>query len=196
MSAQNHLFLRFLKALREGVSDNSNDFHNFVFSNSVGRTVASRHVVIRDFIEKNHSIIFFSDLRSPKVHSILENKSTACVFYSKRAEFQIRASTISQILKDKALVDSYWESVPNPARKSYLTVKSPSSKSNERTDGLPKNFNSFEKATCSKGKARQNFCVIENVITELDLLTLSPRGHSRAKFTFEKNSVQMNWLVP
>ena len=66
MSTQHPLFLRFLEALREGVSDKSSDFHNFAFSNLTDGRVASRHLVIRDFIEKNCSIIFFLTLGALK----------------------------------------------------------------------------------------------------------------------------------
>ena len=196
MSTQHPLFLRFLEALREGVSDKSSDFHNFVFSNLTDGRVASRHLVIRDFIEKNFSIIFFTDLRSPKVHSILEEKSTTCVFYSKEAELQIRALTFSRMIKDDSVVDSYWESVPVFSRKAYLTLDPPSSKSDERTDGLPEQYERYANSLSYTSKARKNFCVVENVIRELDLLSLSSKGHNRAKFTFQQASIQMDWLVP
>ncbi len=196
MSTQHPLFLSFLKALREGVSDKSSDFHNFVFSNLLDGRVASRHLVIRDFIEKNCSIIFFSDLRSPKIHSILEEKSTTCLFYSKKAELQIRALTFSRIIKDNSLIDSYWESVPIFSRKAYLTLEPPSSKSDEKTDGLPEQYERHANSLSHTSKARKNFCVVENVITELDLLSLSSKGQSRAKFTVQQASIQMDWLVP
>ncbi len=196
MSTQHPLFLSFLKALREGVSDKSSDFHNFVFSNLLDGRVASRHLVIRDFIEKNCSIIFFSDLRSPKIHSILEEKSTTCLFYSKKAELQIRALTFSRIIKDNSLVDSYWETVPIFSRKAYLTLEPPSSKSDEKTDGLPEQYERHANSLSHTSKARKNFCVVENVITELDLLSLSSKGQSRAKFTVQQASIQMDWLVP
>ena len=196
MSTQHPLFLRFLEALREGVSDKSSDFHNFAFSNLTDGRVASRHLVIRDFIEKNCSIIFFSDLRSPKIHSILEEKSTTCLFYSKKAELQIRALTFSRIIKDNSLIDSYWESVPIFSRKAYLTLEPPSSKSDEKTDGLPEQYERHANSLSHTSKARKNFCVVENVITELDLLSLSSKGQSRAKFTVQQASVQMDWLVP
>tara|TARA_B100000029_G_scaffold331077_1_gene323344 strand:+ start:276 stop:866 length:591 start_codon:yes stop_codon:yes gene_type:complete len=196
VSTQHPLFLSFLKALREGVSDKSSDFHNFVFSNLLDGRVASRHLVIRDFIEKNCSIIFFSDLRSPKIHSILEEKSTTCLFYSKKAELQIRALTFSRIIKDNSLIDSYWESVPIFSRKAYLTLEPPSSKSDEKTDGLPEQYERHANSLSHTSKARKNFCVVENVITELDLLSLSSKGQSRAKFTVQQASIQMDWLVP
>ena len=196
MSTQNPLFLRFLEALREGVSDKSSDFHNFVFSNLTDGRVASRNLVIRDFIEKNFSIIFFTDLRSPKVHSILEDKSTTCVFYSKEAELQIRALTFSRMIKDDSVVDGYWESVPTSSRKAYLTLESPSSISDERTDGLPEQYERYANFLSYTSKARKNFCVVENVIRELDLLSLSSKGHNRAKFTVQQGSIKMDWLVP
>ena len=126
----------------------------------------------------------------------MEEKSTTCLFYSKKAELQIRALTFSRIIKDNSLIDSYWESVPIFSRKAYLTLEPPSSKSDEKTDGLPEQYERHANSLSHTSKARKNFCVVENVITELDLLSLSSKGQSRAKFTVQQASVQMDWLVP
>ena len=97
---------------------------------------------------------------------------------------------------DNSIVDSYWENVPIFSRKAYLTLDPPSSKSDERTDGLPEQYKRHVHSLSQTSNARKNFCVVENIISELDLLSLSAKGHSRAKFTVQPDSIQMNWLIP
>ena len=196
MYLRHPLFLKFINALKEGCSEKSSEFRNFAFSNSSGEKVSSRIVVLRDFIEKNNTILFFSDLRSPKIKAILKKKATTCLFYSKKVELQMRVTTSSQLITEKDLVDKYWETVPIISRKAYLTIKPPSSNSEVRTDGLPDEFLANASSHSNAKKARENFAVVENIIKEVDVLSLSSNSYSRAKFVFQKDKIDMTWLVP
>ena len=56
--------------INRGVKEGKDDFHTMVFSNLRHGKVESRCVVLRDFNKANKTLVFNSDVRSPKVSAI------------------------------------------------------------------------------------------------------------------------------
>ena len=75
------LYLETINLLANGASSRTSEFHQFVFSSLNVDQVQSRYVVLRNFIEEDHNLIFFTDKRSPKVNAILKNSRTEFLFY-------------------------------------------------------------------------------------------------------------------
>ena len=67
MSVHHPLFFKLVKALKDGCSEKSNEFRNFVFSNSSSKKISSRIVVLRDFIGTNNSILLFRIREVPRL---------------------------------------------------------------------------------------------------------------------------------
>ena len=65
------LYLETINLLANGASSRTSEFHQFVFSSLNVDQVQSRYVVLRNFIEEDHNLIFFTDQRSPKVNACL-----------------------------------------------------------------------------------------------------------------------------
>ena len=193
MSKHHQIYTNALNFLTDAVSNRSSEFRNFVFSNLNKGKVESRYIVLRDFIEEDHNLIFFTDKRSPKLISILKNNKTMCLFYSNTQKIQLRVKTESFILNNQDLIRKYWDEVPLKSRKSYSTKLPPSSFSNFETDGLKKgmNFNSID-----YWESFKNFSVVENYIKEIDFLSLNPEGHKRARVSFNHKKVIIDWLIP
>ena len=76
------LYLETINLLANGASSRTSEFHQFVFSSLNVDQVQSRYVVLRNFIEEDHNLIFFTDQRSPKVNAILKNCRTESVSYT------------------------------------------------------------------------------------------------------------------
>ena len=91
---------------------------------------------------------------------------------------------------------SIGERSPIISMKAYLAMKPPSSNSEVRTDGLPKEFLANASSNSNTKRARENFAVVENIIEEVDVLSVSSNAYSRAKYVFQKDQIDMIVLVP
>ena len=187
---RNHLiYLKIIDLLKDGAFNRSSGYHTFVFSSLSLKEVQSRYVVLRNFIEKNHNLIFFTDKRSPKVKSIAKNNLTECLFYDKFKKIQLRIKTKSFILRDKTEIRKYWNKVPLTSRKSYSTKLAPSS-----IIDIENKFN--EKEFLSDENVFLNFCVVENYIREIDFLSLITDTHERMKIIIENKQIKIKELTP
>ena len=187
---RNHLiYLKIIDLLKDGAFNKSSGYHTFVFSSLSLKEVQSRYVVLRNFIEKNHNLIFFTDKRSPKVKSITKNNLTECLFYDKFKKIQLRIKTKSFILRDNIEIRKYWDKVPLTSRKSYSTKLAPSSTVDTENKCNEKNY-------LSDKNAFSNFCVVENYIREIDFLSLITDTHERMKIMIENNQIKIKELIP
>ena len=186
-------YLETINLLTNGAFSRTSEFHQFVFSSLNVDQVQSRYVVLRNFIEKDHNLIFFTDKRSPKVNAILRNSETECLFYDKLKKIQLRIKTQSYILHDKKKIGEYWEKVPLVSRQSYSTKLPPSTViKGEQID--PSNGLSFEEDNYEKSFF--NFCVIENYIKEIDFLALTSSPHKRIRITINNTKIIIQDLIP
>ena len=189
MKRNHQIYLKIMDLLKDGAFNRSSGYHTFVFSSLSLKEVQSRYVVLRNFIEKNHNLIFFTDKRSPKVKSIIKNNLTECLFYDKFKKIQLRIKTKSFILRDNTEIRKYWDKVPLESRKSYSTKLAPSS-----TIDTKNKCN--EKEYLSNKNVFSNFCVVENYIREIDFLSLITDTHERTKIIIENNQIKIKELIP
>ena len=187
------LYLETINLLVNGASSRNSEFHQFVFSSLNVDQVQSRYVVLRNFIEEDHNLIFFTDQRSPKVNAILKNCRTECLFYDNVKKIQLRIKTQSYILHDKKKIREYWEKVPLVSRQSYSTQLPPSTViKGEQID--PSNVLSLEEDHNEKSFC--NFCVIENYIKEIDFLSLTSSPHKRISIAIDNTKIIIQDLIP
>ena len=187
------LYLEIINLLANGASSRTSEFNQFVFSSLNVDQVQSRYVVLRNFIEKDHNLIFFTDKRSPKVNAILKNSRTECLFYDNVKKIQLRIKTQSYILRDKKKIREYWEKVPLVSRRSYSTKLPPSTViKGEQID--PSYGLSFEED--NNEKSFFNFCVIENYIKGIDFLSLTSLPHKRISITIGNKKIIIQDLIP
>jgi len=187
------LYLEIINLLANGASSRTSEFNQFVFSSLNVDQVQSRYVVLRNFIEKDHNLIFFTDKRSPKVNAILKNSRTECLFYDNVKKIQLRIKTQSYILRDKKKIREYWEKVPLVSRRSYSTKLPPSTIiKGEQID--PSYGLSFEED--NNEKSFFNFCVIENYIKGIDFLSLTSSPHRRISITIDNTKIITQDLIP
>ena len=187
------LYLETINLLANGAASRTSEFHQFVFSSLNVDQVQSRYVVLRNFIEEDHNLIFFTDKRSPKVNAILKNRRTECLFYDNVKKIQLRIKTQSYILHDKKKIREYWEKVPLVSRQSYSTQLPPSTViKGEQID--PSNVLSLEEDHNEKSFC--NFCVIENYIKEIDFLSLTSSPHKRISITIDNTKIIIQDLIP
>ena len=80
-----------------GVKDSKHAFHQGVFATAQDSLIQQRYVVLRRWVLARRSLIFHTDIRSPKVKAIQQNPKTSFIFYSKNDRLQLRFECVSHV---------------------------------------------------------------------------------------------------
>eukprot|EP01048_Picozoa_sp_COSAG05_P024953 COSAG05_NODE_6118_length_1019_cov_1.235870_1_plen_116_part_10 len=80
-----------------GVKDSNHAFHQGVFATAQESLIQQRYVVLRRWVLARRSLIFHTDIRSPKVKAIQQNPKTSFIFYSKTDRLQLRFECVSHV---------------------------------------------------------------------------------------------------
>ena len=110
--------------LANGAKDRTHAFHTPVFSNNIENNLTeSRVVVLRKFDENLLKLNFHTDMRSPKIKSLLKNYNSFFVFYDPKIKIQLRIKTQSIVNNKNNVTKISWEQTRLFSRKCYLTKK-------------------------------------------------------------------------
>ncbi len=185
-----------LNMINRGVREGKDDFHTMIFSNLQDNKVESRCVIVRDFNEETKTLVFNTDVRSPKVEAIKRNPETSCLFYHFKDKTQLRISTYSTVHVNDNVHDDSWRKTAISSRKCYLTKYRPSTVIETMDDGIPEHLRAKIPTLEESEFGKINFAVISNKIISIDWLYLSSKGHQRARYNFSDNVVKKSWLAP
>ena len=182
--------------INRGVKEGKDDFHTMIFSNLQDNKVESRCVILRDFNKETKTLIFNTDVRSPKVEAIKLHPETNCLFYNFKDKTQLRISTYSTVHINDDVFDNSWKKTAISSRKCYLTKYAPSELIESMDDGIPEHLFAKIPSLEESESGKVNFAVISNKIISIDWLYLSSKGHQRARYDFSKQEVKKSWLAP
>ena len=182
--------------INRGVIEGKDDFHTMVFSNLQNNKVESRCVILRDFNEETKTLVFNTDVRSPKVEAIKQNPETSCMFYHYRDKTQLRIATYSTVHVNDDIHEKCWKNTTVSSRKCYLSKYRPSTLIETMDDGISDHLVGKIPTPEESELGKVNFAVIRNKIISIDWLYLSSKGHQRARYDFFDNSVKKSWLAP
>ena len=182
--------------ISRGVKEGKDDFHTMMFSNIQNNRVESRCVILRHFDKENKTLVFNTDIRSPKVEAIRKNPETHCLFYHFQEKTQLRVSTHSTIHYNDELHRAGWKNTAISSRKCYLTKYAPSQGIEKMDDGIPSHLLAKIPKADESELGKINFAVITNKIMSVDWLYLSSSGHKRARYEFNDGSINKAWLAP
>lgn len=153
-----------------------------------------RIVVLRGAFRDKNILRFHTDIRSPKVSSLKENKKIYFVFYSKKRKIQVRAEGVAVVNFNNTITKDAWEKTQIISRKCYLSSQAPGEFLEESVSNLSKDFESNLPTKEESEIGYKNFCVIESKIKTFEWLYLASQGHRRAKFDLAKNNSV--WMMP
>lgn len=108
-----------------------NNFHFPVIGSINENEIELRTVVLRDFIENNNTLVFYTDFRSPKINQIKNNPIVSFLFYDGVLKEQLRIKSKSTIHHKNDISLKYWEKIKPENRRDYGSKQSPSSASND-----------------------------------------------------------------
>jgi len=191
------IFNNIKELLTIGAKNRNHAFHTPIFSNyNDKKFINSRVVVLRKFNQKNLTLNFHTDYRSPKIEDLNNNSQSNFVFYDATIKTQLRIETLTKIhYKDNMALEA-WQQTRLFSRKCYLSQNAPSSITGKAYDGIPEHLKGIDPTKSESEKGYKNFSVIENVIQNIDWLYLASSGHRRIKIDVRNGKSKFEWLIP
>ena len=167
--------------MKRGVSDPKSAARNPTFATiSKDSYPAMRTVVLRSAERMENCLEIYTDIQTDKVIALKNNNCAALHFWIPKAQFQIRASVLVDILKGSK-AQAAWNKVPLKGRVSYGSIPRPG-------------FEIESPFDYKKISAQDNFAVLKCEINELDLLFLGDK-HQRAVYK-KKDYWGATWVAP
>ena len=170
------------KLLEMGVSIAKHPFHQFSMATKKNDDIEQRTVVLRKWVLKRRTIMFHTDVRSPKVSQIKSNPLCSILFYSNPDKLQLRFKCHAHIHYKNRLSNYMFNQTTSNQRDCYEWQHAPSTK----FDYSSKRQFKLHASDPLDAPAIDNFCVCVCNFNDLDLLYLSGKGHIRIKYEWDR----------
>ncbi len=148
---------------------------------------AARSVILRKVLPAQRQLVFFTDSRSEKMQHIARCEQVALLFWNPQHNLQLRATGLAAAEQDPARIESYWQSIPDHARRDYGSTDAPGVVLADPGQG------GYDLAV-----ARRHFVVLNVVVDLIDSLKLARDEHMRQRFEWSASTQvwQQARLVP
>ena len=190
------VYLKIWNLLEDGLADRNAPFHIPIFICGKNESFDGRIVVLRGVSKKDKKIWFHSDIRSNKIKLLKTNPLSSLLFYDKSEKIQLRIFCSSKINYQNEITEKSWKKTAHMSRQCYLGEEGPGSISKIPTSGLTKNVDNFKYTIEESEIGYKNFCLVENFINSIEWLYLAAKGHRRAFFKLNNNSIEKKWINP
>ena len=190
------VYSRIWKLLNSGLLNRDAPFHIPIFICGKENSFDGRIVVLRGVNEKEKKIWFHADVRSNKVKILKYSPRATFLFYDKIEKVQLRISGETKINYQNDTTEKSWKKTAHMSRQCYLGDKAPGSDFSTPTSGLTEDVDNLKYTIEDSEIGYKNFCVIETFIKSIEWLYLAAKGHRRAYFSLQNNSLEKKWLIP
>jgi hypothetical protein len=181
--------------LADGAASSRSPYHLAAVATLNGSGPDVRTVVLRVADAASRSLIFHTDLRSPKVAHVEAAQSLAWLFYDPSRKVQIRARGRASVHRDDDVAQERWRASSALSRRCYLGAR-PGSASPTATSGLPAHLAHRAPGGEESEAGRDNFAAVRCEVDELDWLHLHVHGHRRARLRYRDGGWQARWVAP
>ncbi len=185
--------------LTRGVADRKSPLHTpTVATIGADGSPLARVVVFRKFLPEERSLIFHTDLRSPKIVELRADSRISWLFYHPNEKMQFRIAGQATIHDDEndALKLKQWQATRAFGRRCYMGA-APSRTAAEATSGMPAEIETREPTIEESEIGFPNFAVVSTKIISIDCLELYVTGHRRSLFNWRENDkLETEWLTP
>lgn len=146
----------------------------------------ARTMVLRAVDPQAGMIGFYTDRRAAKVAMMIADPRVAIVGYEPVSRIQLRLQGRASVATSGDNVDSAWSAIGEDGRDAYRAVPAPGSPIEQPSEGWPS----------ADRSGRADFAVVTIVLTHIEWLELTRRGHRRAAWTFADDGWAGSWRVP
>ncbi len=182
--------------LKRGVDDFNDPFHWPVLG-TIGKDGGNlRTVILRQFILSDRILVCHSDVRSAKVQEISNSAKVSWLFYHPKRKVQLRISGRATLHGNDELADDQWKATKIAGRFNYSMTESPGTPIDKPSSGLSDLFRNKVPTLFESERYRENFMAIACQIEHMDWLLLRVMGNRRARFEWDKNGLDANWVTP
>ncbi len=135
----------------------------------------ARTVVLREVDSAAWTLVFYTDVRSPKYEELLNGKAVTWLFYDAARQLQVRATSTASLHTRDAAADRAWGWSAIASRAAYASASAPGAAIEAPIPSV------FLRSQAEAEHGRANFCVVRCRVHELDVLQLHPGCHRRAR---------------
>lgn len=155
-----------------------------------------RTVVLRQADPEYRRLVFFSDLRAPKIREIHANEQVQWMFLHPRQGVQIRATSSAMVYRQDAMAREFWDRLPLASRLNYCASAAPGSALPEGGDGIPPELKGPDVTAEALEGGYANFAAVACEVDVMDWLWLGADGSRRASVRWTGEKYSAIWLVP
>ncbi len=162
-----------------------------------------RTVVLRAFDVERRCLRFHTDRRSGKVAQLGAEPRAQLHFYDSKRRVQLRLWVNIEVLTQGPEVERSWAAMGPMARRCYMAVAPPGTRSQTPTDGRPEDWMAAaqasledESAPLPPGSGQESLTVLLATFERAEWLSLAFAGHRRACFDWTSGQMRSWWLVP
>ncbi len=179
------------RLLKRGVADRRSGFHTPALATLGSDGAPSvRTVVLRAADPATRTLRFHTDIRSAKFEEIGAEPRVAMHFYDAGKKIQLRVSGLASRHRSDRLAGLAWDATRPFSRLCYqaelapgeVVVRPPVSRMDANAEVT--------------ALARDNFAAVSVAIREIEWLYLAAQGHRRARFAWQADQLQADWLAP
>ncbi len=182
--------------LQQGMTDSRDACHTPALATLSERGPALRTVVLRQVQSESRILACHADVRTAKIAEVQQSPAVSWLFYAPERKIQIRAEGSAMVHHQDAVALAAWERTNLSSRRAYCTLAAPGSVSEIPASGLPPELNDRVPTQAESEIGWPNFAVILCTITRLEWLYLSAKGHRRARFDWNGDNFEANWIIP
>jgi pyridoxamine 5'-phosphate oxidase len=178
--------------MSRGVADRHSAFHQpTIISTGVDGRPRARTVTLRAFDRSARTIRFHCDRRSEKLLEIAKDARMGVHIYSKQDKIQVRIDGTATVHHADAVADTAWAGSRVQSRQCY-GIEPPQGQVLDQ--GGAYSLPEIEEQAVEIG--RRNFCAVLISIQSLEWLYLAGKGHRRALFSWQDDTLTSRWLAP
>ncbi|RAP31857.1 hypothetical protein DID75_05750 [Candidatus Marinamargulisbacteria bacterium SCGC AG-410-N11] len=175
------------KLMDIGVDSSRHPFHQCYFASHNKSDIELRTVVLRRWNLNRRSIIFHTDIRSPKVEQVRSNPSTSLLFYSKEDLLQVRFKAKSHIHTNNRLSAFMFSKTTKNQQQCYKSINAPSTKISKENHLSGANLKN----------PINNFSVCVSNFNQMEVLFLNHKKHIRILYEWDRfNKQRHSFLNP
>jgi pyridoxamine 5'-phosphate oxidase len=180
------------RMLAQGATDRDAPLHMLaVASVDPDGRPQQRSMVLRECHRAERALQFHTDVRAVKVAELQAQPRVSVLGYDHGRRTQLRIAGNVQLLSDGPVVERAWQTMRNVSRVAYRSSKPPGTifASVDEHESL-----NASEITVHDTFARENFCVIQVAVEELEWVYLNGAGNRRARFSWPDGDVVAYWL--